>query len=169
MINGEGYANWLVETADATLRRIDFFQKSRDLEPSADVYRKVGIPDDLVSGLITGRGHYSSIDPDVYMVGVLRALDYSEGNLTTISLQTESSTDESSDDSDSSSEQVKEWISEYLLANNPGDGVPYDSIMNDLASKGISRSVGEATVDQLMDDGLVFEQSFGFLGHIDSN
>ncbi len=169
MINGEGYANWLVETADATLRRIDFFQKSRDLESSADVYRKVGIPDDLVSGLITGRGHYSSIDPDVYMVGVLRALDYSEGNLTTISLQTESSTDESSDDSESSSEQVKEWISEYLLANNPGDGVPYDSIMNDLASKGISRSVGEATVDLLMDDGLVFEQSFGFLGHIDSN
>jgi len=56
-----------------------------------------------------------------------------------------------------------------LLANNPGDGVAYDSIMNDLASKGISRSVGEATVDLLMDDGLVFEHSFGFLGHIGSN
>ncbi|MBT4058974.1 MAG: hypothetical protein HOE69_01530 [Euryarchaeota archaeon] len=168
-INGEGYANWLVETADATLRRIDFFQKARDMEPSLDVFKTIGIPEDLISGLISARGHYATVDADVYMVGVLRALDSAEGNITMLTTENEGADGESSDGGDTSNEQIKEWISEYLQAQDPGDGVPYDSVMQDLAMKGVSRSIGEATVDLLMEDGLVFEYKFGYLGHIGSN
>ena len=165
-IDGEGNANWLVETADATLRRIDTFQKSRDLEPSADAYRAVGIPADLAEGLITGRGHYSNVDADVYMVAVLRALDRAEGNMTSYS-EDSGQTSESSPNEESS-EVTKDFICGFLLANDPGDGVPYDAIMQELASRGISRSDGEASVDTLIDAGLVFEQTFGYLRHINS-
>ncbi|MDP6742110.1 MAG: hypothetical protein QF807_02385 [Candidatus Thalassarchaeaceae archaeon] len=166
-IDSEGNANWLVETADATLRRIDIFQKSRDLEPSADAYRAAGIPADLADGLITGRGHYSNVEPDVYMLTVYLALDRAEGNMTSYS-EDSGQTPESSSDKEGSSEDSKEFICSFLLANDPGDGVPYDAIMQELASTGVSRSDGEAAVDALIDAGLIFEQTFGFLRHIDS-
>ncbi|MAE39216.1 MAG: hypothetical protein CL969_06320 [Euryarchaeota archaeon] len=166
-IDSEGNANWLVETADATLRRIDIFQKSRDLEPSADAYRAAGIPADLADGLITGRGHYSNVESDVYMLTVYLALDRAEGNMTSYSEDSDQ-TPESSSDKEGSSEASKEFICNFLLANDPGDGVPYDAIMQELASTGVSRSDGEAAVDALIDAGLIFEQTFGFLRHIDS-
>lgn len=166
-IDSEGNANWLVETADATLRRIDIFQKSRDLEPSADAYRAAGIPADLADGLITGRGHYSNVESDVYMLTVYLALDRAEGNMTSYSEDSDQ-TPESSSDKEGSSEDSKEFICSFLLANDPGDGVPYDAIMQELASTGVSRSDGEAAVDALIDAGLIFEQTFGFLRHIDS-
>lgn len=166
-IDGEGNANWLVETADATLRRIDIFQKSRDLEPSADAYRVAGIPADLADGLITGRGHYSNVEPDVYMLTVYLALDRAEGNMTSYSDDSDQ-TSESSTDKEGSPEVSKEFICNFLLANDPGDGVPYDAIMQELASTGVSRSDGEASVDALIDAGMIFEQTFGFLRHIDS-
>ncbi len=164
-IDGEGNANWLVETADATLRRIDTFQKSRDLEPSPDAYRVASIPADLAEGLITGRGHYSNVDADVYMVAVLRALDRAEGNMTSYSEESEQTSESSNEDS---SDVSKEFICQFLLANDRGDGIPHDAIMQELAGRGVSRSDGEAAVDQLLDAGLIWEPLFGYLRHIDS-
>ena len=168
-ISGESYANWLVDTADATLRRIDAFQKSRDLEPSKDAYKAVGIPADLIDGLISGRDHYSNVDPDVYMLGVLRALDRAEGNITTYADDDKSSEGGESEDKQVSSEDVNKLVLDYILANDPGDGVSYDSIMQYLATIGTNRSDGESLVDALLDDGLLYEETFGFLRHIDSN
>lgn len=169
--DGTGYANWLVGAADATLRRIDVYQRSQDTDATVEAFREADIPNDLSSGLISARGHYTNVDPDVYMMSVLTALDRAEGNLSSLS-QPEPSDAADSDEGGQSGvdqSQVKEWICEYLLANDPGDGVAYDPIMADLAGRMISRADGEAAVDALLDDGMVFEHTFGFIRHIDAN
>lgn len=165
-----GYANWLVDAADATLRRIDFFQKSQELDATVETFRQAGVAEDLISGLISARGHYSSVDSDVYMMSVLTALDRAEGNLS--SLATPEPAPDGGEETDgeqgAGESQVKDWICEYLVANDPGDGVAYDAIMADLAGRGVNRASGEAAMDTLLDEGMVFEESFGFIRHIDA-
>lgn len=167
--DGTGYANWLVSTSDATLRRIDFFQKSRDVEPSPDAHRAVGIPTDLSPGLILAAGHYGEVDTEVYMVGVLRALDRAEGNLTTFTEVEEESTPPPADSGSASSANVEELIEGCLKSGDTGDGLAYDAIMKHCTDGGIQRSEAEATLDKLLDEGKAYEQSFGFFRHIDAS
>ena len=167
--DGNGYANWLVSTSDATLRRIDNFQKSRDVEPSPDAHRAVGIAADLSPGLITAAGHYGEVDPEVYMVGVLRALDRAEGNLTTFT-EVEERPSTPPDEADSGgSENIQELIEGFLKSGDKGDGLAYDAIIKHCTDAGVSRSEGEATLDRLLDEGRAYEQSFGFFRHIDAS
>ena len=164
-IDSEGNANWLVETADATLRRINYFQKSRDLEPNVDAYTAAGIPTDLVEGLISGRAHpdYSNVDADVFMVTVLRALDRAEGNMSSFSedeVQSDNETSDSPTDQAESSDDTKEMICNYILSNDLGDGVHYESIMQGLESNGISRGDGDTLLHELIKEEKIKETIF---------
>lgn len=166
LINGEGYANWLVETADATLRRIDFFKRSRDLEPQRDIFSQVGIPNDLIPGLISSRGHYTSVDSESYMLGIYQALDSAEGNLPSLSSTPDDTASEDSNDAGNSTENVKEAIIQFLSTNNSPDGVAHDNVMQHLGGIGIDRATGESAVDMLMEEGLLTEATFGYLLYI---
>ncbi len=168
-IDGEGYARWLVDTSDATLRRIEFVQRSRDLDPSSEDFKKVGIPADLTDGLIKGRGHYLEVDTDDFMLGVLQALDRASGNMTTLTTESIDTGSDGVSESDGDDNEVRAMIVEYLKSNDPGDGVHYDQLMEHLATCGISRSQGEVTADALQEEGEVYEASFGYLRHISAS
>ncbi|MEC7688832.1 MAG: hypothetical protein VX514_07260, partial [Candidatus Thermoplasmatota archaeon] len=64
------YHVWLARTADATMRRIDSYRKSRELGKSESEYKSGGIPTDLIQGLLRSREHYGDIDDSVYEVAV---------------------------------------------------------------------------------------------------
>ena len=167
-IDSEGNANWLVETADATLRRIDYFQKSRDLEPNVDAYRGAGIPSDLIDGLISGRAHpdYSNVDANVFMVAVMRALDRAEGNMSSFPEDASQFDNPVSDSSTAegagSSDGTKEMICNFILSNDVGDGVHYELIMKELESNGISRIDGDTLLSELEKEEKIKEASFNY-------
>lgn len=166
-IDSEGNANWLVEAADATLRRIDNFQKSRDLEANVESYRAAGIPSDLIEGLIAGRAHpdYSNVDANVFMVAVMRALDRAEGNITSFSdddVQSQDNSSDTSSDKVESSDNAKDLISNYILSKDLGDGVHHESIMKGLESNGVSRGDADTLLHELLKEEKIKETSFGY-------
>ena len=179
IIDGEAYANWLVDAADATLRRIDTFQRSRDLPQDADAYRTADIPPDLADSLLLAGAHYGEIDPDVYMVGVLRALDRAEGNISEFgddavgdssgSLDEFTVDAESGDASEGMSvEDISKIIEKHTLSADVGDGVAYDDLIGHCATHHISRGEAEPVLDSLVDDARLYEHTFGRFKHIEA-
>ena len=79
IIDKERYSRWLVEAAEATLRRIKAYDDSSGVEPSPDSLEGAGVPSDLVNGMAQARSHYPDFDSENYKVGVLQALSIASG------------------------------------------------------------------------------------------
>ncbi len=171
------YTNWLVETADATLRRLDAYEASieSDLTPSA--LQSSGVPADLVDGLILARGHYGEFDTENYRVGVLQGLSMALGNNVVIepSAAVESpqpTLDDSPTPSVTDSEpkpqsepngDIGEVILEAIRIKDEGAGVDYDTLVHAAVMAGHSREVAEDAIDHLRDvEGSIIEPRFSF-------
>ena len=63
----------MVDAADATLRRLSAYDSSQGTELSEEGLRNAGGPNDLISGLVKSREHYSEFDTEAYRVWILKA------------------------------------------------------------------------------------------------
>ncbi len=177
VVDTQRYTNWLVETADATLRRLDAYEASieSDLTPSA--LQSSGVPMDLVDGLILARGHYGEFDTENYRVGVLQGLSMALSNNVVIepSAAVESPqptlddspmpsvTDSESKPQSEPSGDVGEVILETIRLKDEGAGVDYDTLVHAAIMAGHSREVAEDAIDHLRDvDGSIIEPRFSF-------
>ncbi len=171
IIDKECYTNWLVQTADATLRRIEAHTASleADLNPSA--FEAAGVPNDLVEGLILARGHYGEFDPETYRVGVLQALSTATGKTSIIETPSEPEAAPTLDQStpESTPQQVPtepsdavDAIIETIRSRDTGQGVDYNDIVAALVNAGHSREAAEDAIDSARDQGEVMEPRFGF-------
>ena len=169
IIDKECYTNWLVQTADATLRRIDAHSSSleSDLNPAA--LEAAGVPSDLVDGLILARGHYGDFDSEAYQVGVLQALSIATGRTNVIEAEAEdaptleqSTTDAPTPQAPSEPSDAVETIIEIIRSRDTGQGVDYNDIVAALVNAGHSREDAEDAIDSARDQGEVMEPRFGF-------
>ena len=169
IIDKECYTNWLVQTADATLRRIDDHSSSleSDLNPAA--LEAAGVPSDLVDGLILARGHYGDFDSEAYQVGVLQALSIATGRTNVIETEAEdaptleqSTTDAPTPQAPSEPSDAVETIIEIIRSRDTGQGVDYNDIVAALVNAGHSREDAEDAIDSARDQGEVMEPRFGF-------
>ena len=177
VVDTQRYTNWLVETADATLRRLDAYEASieSDLTPSA--LQSSGVPMDLVDGLILARGHYGEFDTENYRVGVLQGLSMALSNNVVIepSAAVESPqptlddspmpsvTDSEPKPQSEPSGNVGEVILETIRLKDEGAGVDYDTLVHAAIMAGHSREVAEDAIDHLRDvDGSIIEPRFSF-------
>ena len=169
IIDKECYTNWLVQTADATLRRIDAHSSSleSDLNPAA--LEAAGVPSDLVDGLILARGHYGDFDSEAYQVGVLQALSIATGRTNVIETEAEdaptleqSTTDAPTPQAPSEPSDAVETIIEIIRSRDTGQGVDYNDIVAALVNAGHSREDAEDAIDSARDQGEVMEPRFGF-------
>ena len=169
IIDKECYTNWLVQTADATLRRIDAHSSSleSDLNPAA--LEAAGVPSDLVDGLILARGHYGDFDSEAYQVGVLQALSIATGRTNVIETEAEdaptleqSTTDAPTPQAPSEPSDAVETIIEIIRSRATGQGVDYNDIVAALVNAGHSREDAEDAIDSARDQGEVMEPRFGF-------
>ncbi len=171
VIDRECYTNWLVETAEATLRRIDAHSTSLEVDLTPAALEEGGIPSDLVDGLILARGHYGDFDPEGYRVGVLQALSMATGrtNLmeeppqpaTTTLEETVSQAPESSEPAAEPGDAI-ELIIETVRSRDSGEGVEYNDLVTALVHGGHPRESAEDAIDQARDQGEVMEPRFGF-------
>ena len=170
VIDRECYTNWLVETAEATLRRIDAHSTSLEADPTPAALEAAGVPRDLVDGLILARGHYGDFDPEGYRVGVLQALSMATGRTSlmeppqptaTTLEETASQVPESSEPAAEPGDAI-ELILETVRSRDTGEGVEYNDLVTALVHGGHSRESAEDAIDQARDQGEVMEPRFGF-------
>ena len=170
VIDRECYTNWLVETAEATLRRIDAHSTSLEADLTPAALEAAGVPRDLVDGLILARGHYGDIDPEGYRVGVLQALSMATGRTSLMEppQPTATTLEETASQAPESSESAAEpgdaieLILETVRSRDTGEGVEYNDLVTALVHGGHSRESAEDAIDQARDQGEVMEPRFGF-------
>lgn len=172
-IDSQTYAEWLAETADATLRRIDAYEKALNAEQSMAGFRGAGIPDDLVDGMLLSRAHYPDFESEVYMLDVLQALNAALGRSVEIvnrspepvPLDTvaEESPPQDTFSENGSSMSLDDLIISTIAAGDRGEGVDYDAIIRECSVQGHSRQDAEDAIDSLRAvGGRISEHKFGW-------
>ena len=171
IIDKECYTNWLVQTADATLRRIDAHAASLESDLTPAALDAAGVPSDLVDGLILARGHYGEFDPEAYRVGVLQALSTATGKTSVIEAQPEpeaaptlqeTSPEAATQKAPAEPSDAVDAIVEAIRSRDTGQGVDYNDIVAALVNAGHSREAAEDAIDSARDQGEVMEPRFGF-------
>ena len=180
IIDREVYAQWLVETANHTMRRIDALGKAQSAETTdANALRDAGVPADLIDGLGLALNHYGEWDPEGYKVGVLQALGAAEGRITSFEEHEAESTPQAKPEeteevvpekvaapaADSEGEQDLEAVVLAVISENSGsEGIDYDSIMKHCAQRGFTDEDSiEDTIYSLRDDKCeIMEPRFGW-------
>ena len=171
-IDSQAYVEWLAETADATLRRIDAYEKALSSEQSIAGFRAAGIPEDLVDGMLLSRAHYPDFESEVYMLDVLQALNAALGRSVEIvnrspdpetnSPTTNETTAEVTEKGAEGDMSLEDVIISTIAAGDRGEGVDYDAIIRECSVHGHSRQDAEDAIDSLRAvGGRISEHKFG--------
>ena len=173
IIDKERYSRWLVEAAEATLRRIKAYDDSSGVEPSPDSLEGAGVPSDLVNGMAQARSHYPDFDSENYKVGVLQALSIASGRSSMaeaspvnapVANETPGSPEQPT--AQAPIEPVGDISSTIISAINSadgGEGAEYDTIILSCVQSGFSREEAEDALEGMRDvDGTIIEPRFGF-------
>jgi len=172
-IDSQAYVEWLAETADATLRRIDAYEKALSSEQSIAGFRAAGIPEDLVDGMLLSRAHYPDFESEVYMLDVLQALNAALGRSVEIvnrspdpepnSPATNETTAEVTEKEAEGDMSLEDVIISTIAAGDRGEGVDYDAIIRECSVHGHSRQDAEDAIDSLRAvGGRISEHKFGW-------
>lgn len=173
IIDKERYSRWLVEAAEATLRRIKAYDDSSGVEVTSDSLEEAGVPSDLLNGMVQARSHYPEFDSENYRVGVLQALSIASGRSSMAEVATVStpSEDESPEAKENPTTQppiepvgdISSTIISAIKLADRGEGAEYDSIILSCIQSGFSREVAEDALEGMRDvDGTIIEPRFGF-------
>ncbi len=159
------YKSWMVEAADATLRRLDAYAASQGAELTEEGFRNAGIPEDLVAGLMKAREHYSEFDTEAYKVWILKAFSRALGRTeesSEVSINSDSGLVEKAPIQATESADPRDVILGFLTSNR-GDMVEYDSLVGACTSAGSSREEAEDAIEHLKDvTKEISEPRFGF-------
>ena len=161
IINPKQYANLLVEACDGTLKRIESYRNSSKLEHDISSYKKAGIPSNLIDGILLSREHYGEIDSEYHKLNVLRSLAIAEGDTPQTKLPEKDMTLEENSEQ-SNDIDYKTIITEYIQQNNSPNGTDFESIVTHCLNNKGEREVSEITIENMVDDGELFEVKFGW-------
>ena len=180
VIDKPRYAEWLAETADATLRRINAHELAMAAEQSMAGFRSAGVPEDLIDGMLLSRAHYPPFETEVYMLDVLQALNAALGR--SVEIVKPESADESESDpavpdqpveapSPATSDMsVEEVVVATIAAGDRRERVDYDAIVRQCSVHGHSREEAEDAIDSLRTaGGQISEHRFGWFRLIQSD
>ena len=186
IVEREVYVNWLVETSAATLRRLAAYSASLGSDNNSDALESVGVPSDLIEGMILAKGHYGEFDPESYRVGVLQGLSMALNSNADIETMMPPSVQESQPSESEgifSSNESEDIVNESNLApqgnvedlilsvvrnSSNVDGIPYDSIVLACTEAGFSRESSEDAIEDLRDIKCqIIEPRFGFFQILD--
>ena len=164
-IDLEAYKSWLVEAADATLRRLDAYASSQGAELTEDGLKLAGVPNDLVPGMLKSREHYSEFDTEAYRVWILKAFSRALGRAeetTEASMSTDSVPVDSTPSQSDEGADPRDVIL-GILSSSGGDLVEYEDLQSACISAGSSAEAAEDAIEHLRDVTMeISEPKFGF-------
>lgn len=173
VITRTAYREWLVKAAKGMLERIDAREKSIVLDKSIDSFSTGGIPENLCEGLLLAGEHYGEIDVESYRLNILQTLDIAEdiiverqpvvSNQQSLSVDVEVNSEEKTEANQEESEvEVGSVLLDLIRRLDKGEGVDFDTVLNNAAARGIDRDAAEEALDDLSDDGEIHEPRFGW-------
>tara|TARA_B110000881_G_C18594243_1_gene530149 strand:- start:175 stop:1098 length:924 start_codon:yes stop_codon:yes gene_type:complete len=163
VIDQDTYMHWLIDTSDATMRRLKYHEISLGVEVNLDSMQESNIPQDLIEGTIMAKQHYPDFDPETYRLGVLKALSSALGRSTGDLIEKSEISNADIKITPLSSSNPAEVILETIRKLDSGAGVEYDSLVEACVLAGISRESAEDSIEDLRDvDGEIIEPRFGF-------
>ena len=143
------------------LKRIESYRNSSKLEHDFSSYKKAGIPSNLIDGILLSREHYGEIDSEYHKLNVLRSLAIAEGDTPqTKLLEKDVNLEENLEQSNDI--DYKTIITEYIQQNNSPNGTDFESIVTHCLNNKGEREVSEITIENMVDDGELFEVKFGW-------
>jgi len=164
-IDMESYKSWLVEAADATLRRLEAYAASQGAELTEESLGGAGVPSDLVSGMIKSREHYSEFDTEAYRVWILKAFSRALGRaeeLPEISISNDSRPADAPPAESVESADPRDVIL-GIMSSSGGDLVEYEDLFSACISAGSSAEAAEDAIEHLRDVTMeISEPKFGF-------
>ena len=174
IIDKERYSRWLVEAAEATLRRMKSYEDSVGLDANSSALIDGGIPVDIANGMAQARSHYPEFDLENYRVGVLQALSIASGRSSMAEAELEMSRSEGEADKVGSGApdskppiepagDISTTIINAIKSADGGQGAEYDTIILTCVQSGFSREEAEDAIEGMRDvDGTIIEPRFGF-------
>ena len=171
VISRTAYRQWLIKAARSMLGRIDAHEKSVNSEKSIDGLSTAGVPENMIEGILLASEHYGEIDIESYRLNILQTLDIAEDKAITITAPVSSdnqqslsveSQDEVNADEESEGGEINHTILDLIKRLDKGEGVDFDSILNNAAARGFDRDSAESALDDLSDDGEIHEPRFGW-------
>jgi len=169
VISRTAYRQWLIKAARSMLGRIDAHEKSITSEKSIDGLATAGIPENMIEGILLASEHYGEIDVESYRLNILQTLDIAEDKaiITTppVSSANQQSLSVENEEEDATTEEggeINQTILDLIKRLDKGEGVDFDSILNNAAARGFDRDSAESALDDLSDDGEIHEPRFGW-------
>ncbi len=175
VISRTTYANWLVEVADATMQRVTASSKVKGLEANAQTFSEAGVKPENIEGMIKARNHYGEIDPEVYKLTVMRALDLAEGKSEVTEIPNnakiviDNSANEEKDESDdgngddaTDTDVLRATIESIVRSADQGEGVDLPKIIANCQARGFSSEEVDSAIDDLASSGIIEEVRFAW-------
>ncbi len=171
VISRTAYRQWLIKAARSMLGRIDAHEKSVNSEKSIDGLSTAGVPENMIEGILLASEHYGEIDIESYRLNILQTLDIAEDKAITITAPVSSDNQQSlsvesqdgvNADEESEGGEINQTILDLIKRLDKGEGVDFDSILNNAAARGFDRDSAESALDDLSDDGEIHEPRFGW-------
>ena len=164
-IDLDAYKSWLVDAADATLRRLDAYASSQGAELTEESLRSAGVPEDLVSGMVKSREHYSEFDTEAYRVWILKAFSRALGRAEEtpeVSINNDSGTADLVPSRPVENADPRDVIL-GIISSKGEELVGYDDLVSACISAGSSGEEAEDAIEHLRDVTMeISEPRFGF-------
>lgn len=179
VINPKTYANWLVETSEATMQRVKNSETVRGLESDAETFVSAGISRSKTKGMVLARNHYGEVDPEVYKLTVMRSLDIAEGKNQIASIPSnqpstlDNQSNEVSDDDSAASDDkegdvatdkdvLRATVQTIIRTADQTKGIDMATIIANCEARGFSSSDADICIDELLEGKIIEEVQFGW-------
>ena len=161
VISREVYAGWLLDACEATMNRMNQCTSSMDVEPTLDAYRRAGLPESL----LLSKNHYGEIDQEPFKLNLMQALDIAEGRMeaATTPLPVMTLPEGGADaQGDGGGDVLRTFLLQAVRQLDQGDGVDFDTVLKNAASRGHARELAEQVLDEMVEAGQLEEPRFGW-------
>ena len=173
VIEKQRYLSWLTSTADATLRRIDTYNKALEVGLDEGEMRAAEIPEDLILGIISARNHYQKVDTEEIRLGVLKAISMVMKGTDPVEESVDSHEVKQTGDRDIDDSQERKSIpiegnaepSKVIidLLSGENEMLGYDALVTACIAAGSSEEAAEDAIEKLRDVTMeISEPRFGF-------
>ncbi len=169
VVDGDLRDYWVLETAQATLKRIAAMEDAKEMEaPSVEELVKLGHSKALSEGVIRSLEHYKDLDLARYKGVVIEALEelLPERRAEPVMPEVETSSPDEIEVENEDVDKEEQVLQVIDKLDKGGKGAPWDGIVQDAAKIKIEKTELEEIINSLLDKGLIYEPVLGKMKRI---
>jgi len=158
---------WILEACRSLQKRLDAMTEAQKMDPlTKEGLVKIGVKEAIADGIVQAMNHYGRVDLSRYTAMLAEGLRYllpeyrepiAPGE-PVVEAAAETKKEEPPREPDESEGKVLEIIA---ALDKEGKGAPWEGILENATSKGVSKDSLEESINALLDKGLIYEPILG--------